>query len=828
MLSEIGNFFLAMAVGFASVQVLASFWGIVSCNVSRLLRLFRNLLKNLRKKDWMLSPRRSLGVAGSEQSSSQRRTGDVSLSRLREPPKGAWRSSNLLNGPPNKYLVLGQVATFLQGGFMCSAFLTLIIAFLVCDFSIATVAFHDHTRLPWYYRMAATWGNHEGSLLLFVLILSGMGVALATFLQDSHFRARALTVQGLLTLLFLLFLILSSNPFATLPFTLPEGNSLNPLLQDRGLLIHPPLLYLGYVGFSAPFSMAIAALWGEEDVQTWSPLVRPWVLFAWGALTAGIALGSWWAYYELGWGGWWFWDPVENASLMPWLSGTALIHTLRTETLYRWSLFLSLLTFGLSLLGTFLVRSGLITSVHSFAQDPTRGFFILCLLGGIMGFAFLMWVWKAPRLQSPPLSFFSRQGALLLNSLLLFVGLATVFLGTLYPLWNDWMWNEKIAIGAPYFERTLIPLMIPLLLLIPLGSVFRERGEPLFQLLITPLTAALGATALLLFVLNPTSLWAFTGIVVAIWVLGGTVIAFIKKRLALGPTLAHLGVGITLLGVSVAGGFRNDETHCLGFKENLEVRGIKLTLQHVEQGKGPTYLYEKATLTTPGGTLTPEKRLYQPQNSLLSETAILTNGLQDLYVILGPYQGNNRWLIRASSIPLAPWIWSGGFLMILGALFSFIESKFSGLLRSEAPRKDGTSSRLREAPKGPWRSRIGKHLLFLILLSLPMGAIADVSRETRAQALYKEVRCPECTGQSIAESDSPESRALRGFIDEQLKEGRSDEVIRDELRTLFGDEILFHPPFQAKTLFLWLAPFGIFFLILLIFLWKLYRSRGKK
>lgn len=756
MLSEMGNFFLAMAVGFASVQIMASFWGVF--------------------------PRSSLRSS-----------------------RGAEAIHN-----NNNYITLGRISAFLQGGFVSAAFLTLITAFLVCDFSLTTVAFHDHTQLPWYYRMAATWGNHEGSLLLFVLILSGIGVALATFLKDPPFRARTLIVQGLLTLLFLLFLILTSNPFTALPFTLSEGNSLNPLLQDRGLLIHPPFLYLGYVGFSAPFSIAIAALWGEENVQTWSTIVRPWVYFAWGALTAGIALGSWWAYYELGWGGWWFWDPVENASLMPWLAGTALLHTLRTESLYRWSLFLSLLTFGLSLLGTFLVRSGLITSVHSFAQDPERGFFILCLLGGITGFAFFMWVWKAPRLQSPPLSFFSRQGVLLLNSLLLFVGLATVFLGTLFPLWSDWIWNEKIAIGAPYFERTFIPLMIPFLVLIPLGSVFRERGESLFPLLITPLTAALGAATFLLFVLYPTSLWAFTGIVVAIWVLGGTVGAFTKKRLALGPTLAHLGVGIALLGVSVGGGFRSDETHVLGVKGNFEVGGVKLTLQNVQQGKESTYLYEKAMFTTPGGVLTPEKRLYQPQNSLLSETGILTNGLRDLYVILGPYQGDHRWLIRASSIPLAPWIWSGGFLMVLGALFSYLGS----LRHCEAPREQK-------------QSKIKHHLLFLFFLSLPIASWANVSRETKAQALYKEVRCPECAGQSIAESESPESRALRGFIDEQLKEGKSDETIRDELRTLFGDDILFHPPFQANTLFLWLAPFGLFLLILILFLWKGYRSRAK-
>ncbi len=770
MLSEIGNFFLAMAVGFVSVQVLA------------------NSFASLR---------------GSERLEAIQKNNHITLT-------------------------LGRGATFLQGGFIAAAFLTLILAFWVCDFSIATVAFHDHTQLPWTYRMAATWGNHEGSLLLFVLILSGMGVALAMFLRPSPLRARTLVVQGLLTLLFLLFLILTSNPFTVLPFTLPEGNSLNPLLQDRGLFSHPPLLYLGYVGFSAPFSIAIAALWGEEKAQTWGAIIRPWVLFSWGALTAGIALGSWWAYYELGWGGWWFWDPVENASLMPWLAATALLHTLRTETLYRWSLFLSLLTFGLSLLGTFLVRSGLITSVHSFAQDPEKGFFILCLLGGIMGFAFCMWIWKASRLQSPSLPFFSRQGVLLLNSLLLFVGLTTVFLGTLYPLWSDWMWREKIAIGAPYFERTFIPLMIPFLLLIPLGSVFAKKDEPLFQLLIAPLTAALGAATLLLFVLYPTSLWAFTGIVVAIWVLGGTVIAFTKRRLSLGATLAHLGVGVALLGVSVGGGFRSDETRILGIQESLEVRGIKFTLQEVQHGKEPTYLYEKATILSPSGTLTPEKRLYQPQNSLLSETAILTNGLKDLYVVLGPYQGNKRWLIRVSLIPLAPWIWSGAALMVLGAIVSFISNKnFSGLprlLRSLAR----TGREIVIARKAQQSSIKPKYFLFLLLFFSPLTSLADGALETRAQALYKEVRCPECAGQSIAESETPESKALRGFIVEQLKEGKSDEMIRDEIRTLFGEDILFRPPFDKNTLFLWLAPFGLFFLIFLGFLWQGYRSRVKK
>lgn len=607
MLSECGNFFLAMGLGFVSVQLLAS-------------------------------------------------------------ASGAHK-----NNP--RYLTLGRTAAVLQGGFIVTAFLALIIAFLVCDFSLLLVSLHDHTQLPWYYRMAASWGNHEGSLLLFVLILSGIGVAQATFLKNPLFRARVLTSQGFLILLFLVFLWITSNPFTALPFSLSEGKSLNPLLQDRGLLVHPPLLYLGYVGFSAPFSMAIAALWGREDGQEWARLTRPWVLFSWSALTAGITLGSWWAYYELGWGGWWFWDPVENASFMPWLAGTALLHTLLTGQFYRWSLFLSLLTFGFSLSGTFLVRSGLITSIHSFAQDPERGLYILSLLGLIMGTALLLWAWKAPRLQAKPLILFSRQGALLVNSMLFCMGLLIVFLGTFYPLWSDFFWGKTVAIGAPYFERTFIPLMLPLLILLPLGCLCKEKGEPFLSLFITPLTATLGMAVLILYYLYPLSLLAFTGFIAAVWIIGGIGVAYGKGRLSLGPSLAHIGVGLSLLGVSGGGGLRTDEMGILGLGESLTIGGRTLILNEVQQGKDDTYLYERAVLSYGTHMVSPEKRLYQPQNTLLSKTAIYTNGFKDLYVILGPYQGNNRWLIRASSIPLAPWIWIGGAFMVLGGMISFLKRR---------------------------------------------------------------------------------------------------------------------------------------------------------
>ncbi|MDZ4322515.1 MAG: cytochrome c-type biogenesis CcmF C-terminal domain-containing protein [Alphaproteobacteria bacterium] len=754
MIGEIGNLFLALALGFLAVQVGASFWGVQREN--------------------------------------------------------------------SRYLILGKAAAYMQGILILTAFITLMLAFLFCDFSLLTVVLNDHTQLPWYYRLGASWGNHEGSLLLFVLILSLVAVALSLFLKDPSFRARTLTFQGLLIFCFLVFLLMTSNPFTLLPFPLPEGQSLNPLLQDKSLMIHPPFLYLGYVGFSAPFSLALAALWGKSEGEAWATLTRPWALFAWAALTIGITLGSWWAYYELGWGGWWFWDPVENASLMPWLAGTALLHVLRTNAFYRWSLLLSLLTFGFSLLGTFLVRSGLIASVHSFAQDPERGLFILSLIGGIMGFSLFLWVWRSPRfkhikkeIDAPrldrgvqedsrwiprssrgtskqtitPVNLFSRKGLLFLNSLLLFVGLITLCFGTLYPLLSEGLWNETVAVGAPYFNQTLLPLLLPALLLIPVGALLREENTSLFQLLILPLTAGLGAIVFLLYIYYPLSLGTILGCGLAIWVLTGSLEAFFKGRLRLGPTLAHVGVALSLLGISVGSGLRVDEAKILGLNESLTIGSKTLTLQDVTEGKTPTYLYEKATLVSGENILTPEKRLYQPQNSLLSETAILTNGFSDLYVILGPYQGEKRWLFRASLIPLAPWIWIGGFLMAVGALISLLRRKEVLLI-----------------------------LLAFLLIPHDLNATSD---------LYKEVRCPVCAGQSIADSEMPEAIALRKFISDELEKGKSAEAIREELRQRFGDDILFRPPFNQKTVFLWGLPFALFFFVLLGFLWRGFQSRAK-
>lgn len=757
MLSEIGQFCLVMALGFAGVQVFASLRGVI---------------------------------------------GRVLL--------------------PLPMTRLGSATAYLQNTFVLAAFITLITAFLLCDFSILTVALHDHSHLPWYFRFAATWGNHEGSLLLFVLILSSMSSGLALTLKDPQLRARSLVIQGMLTIGFLLLLMVKSNPFDLLPFPLTEGESLNPILQDQSLVMHPPLLYLGYVGFSVPYSLAIAVLWGRDSQETWEAVVRPWTLLAWAALTGGITLGSWWAYYELGWGGWWFWDPVENASLMPWLAGTALVHTLRSGSLFRWSLFLSILTFSLSLLGTFLVRSGLITSVHSFAQSPDRGLFILSLLGFIAGFGLMMWVWKAPRLKGVPLNLMTRQGMLLLNSLFLCMGLITVVLGTFYPLWSEWVHGQTLSVGTPYFERTFIPLMIPVLILIPIGSLLRREPESLFSLFSTPLTAAFASLVLLLFTYSTVSISALTGIIVAVWVLVGTLQAAYQKRLFLGPTFAHLGVAISLLGVSVAGGFKTEESHILGLEEKMTVGGVELTLTDVQLGEAPTYLFEKATLLHKGGTLTPEKRVYKPQNSLLSETAITTNGLRDLYVILGPYQGDQKWVVKGSYLPLAPWIWIGGGFMVLGGIASLCKLVIARRAKPNAAIFNrGFIIIQRLLPPAFARGR--NDILLVLILVFPLSLHADTQQ---AKDLQGEVRCPVCLGQAITDSDTEESEALRAYIVEQLNQGKSEEEVRAKLRETFGDEILFRPPFEERTFFLWLAPFFLLFMALAWIMWRVVRSRN--
>ncbi len=585
----------------------------------------------------------------------------------------------------NRWHKLAIISARLQFFFVSAAFITLITAYVTCDFSLLNVFMNCHTHMPLLYRFAGAWGNHEGSMLLWVWILSLMGFAM-TFLKSNPSLVRgAISIQGLMCVIFIAFLWWGADPFLTLPFTPHEGQSLNPLLQDRGLAIHPPMLYLGYVGFSAVFSFAIAGLWLKKLDKDWAVAVRPWALFSWACLTLGIALGSWWAYYELGWGGWWFWDPVENASLMPWLAGTALIHTLRVMEmkgqLRGWSVLLALLTFAFSLLGTFLVRSGLISSVHAFATDPHRGIIILAIIAFLVGGGFLLYALRLPRnSNSTPLQFMSREGAITINSLLLFAGLLTVTWGTLYPLMLEAISSKTVSVGAPYFNATVVPMLFPVLLLIPLGmeltwgqSSFKRALEKALHTF-TP-TMAIGV--IILYFIDPQPVVSIIAASLALWLVVSSLYYGIRQGFMaqLPMILGHIGLGVTILGIAISTAWQQESNVTLTLGETTELQGYTFRLDDITQGNGPNYLYEKAQIAVLKNDqqvtlLMPEKRLYLPQESMQTETAIYTNGLINLYGVLGSHLGHKAWAIRLHYHPMVSWIWWGAALMALAAFLA--------------------------------------------------------------------------------------------------------------------------------------------------------------
>lgn len=566
----------------------------------------------------------------------------------------------------------------MQFVFTTGAFATLITAYGLSDFSLLNVYMNSHTQMPLLYKLAGAWGNHEGSLLLWVWVLSFVA-ALMTY--GKSVDGYALGVQGILITIFTIFLWASSNPFVAIPLPPLEGQSLNPLLQDRGLAIHPPFLYGGYVGYSAVFSLAIAAiLRGKIDAS----LMRLWSLLAWSSLTLGIALGSWWAYYELGWGGYWFWDPVENASLMPWLCGAALIHVIRVVEvkgqLKLWALTLALLTFAFSLLGTFLVRSGLISSVHAFANDPERGLIILSILTVIISISFVLLSLRAYRFAGQlPLEYRSREGLMMLNSLLLISGLVTVTWGTLYPLILEGLTGTTVSVGAPYFNQTFVPLMLPLLILAPLGVELAWSGwnvRECARRLAPSLTITCGFMVLVLYLSHPSSFLMWGGLGLGAWLVATSLHYIWRHRTSnMGMSVAHMGVGIFVLGIAGVSLWGDEVSGTLKRGDNLTLQGQTYHLRDVVQGDGPNYRYERAFLEVGGETLTPEKRLYLPQETLLSETAIATNGIINVYAILGAYQGDERWAFKLLYHPLVPWIWWGWALMSLGAVISLWKNR---------------------------------------------------------------------------------------------------------------------------------------------------------
>ena len=615
------------------------------------------------------------------------------------------------------------------------ALASLMHAYIVSDFSVANVAQNSHTDKPLLYKITGVWGNHEGSMVLWVFMLSLCAAAVAVFGDNlpPALRARVLAVQGLIATGFLLFILFTSNPFLrTFPAPL-NGQGLNPVLQDPGLAFHPPFLYLGYVGFSVAFAFAVAALIEGRVDAAWARWVRPWTLASWCALTVGIAMGSWWAYYTLGWGGWWFWDPVENASLMPWLAGTALIHSSivveKRDTLKSWTILLAILTFSLSLVGTFLVRSGVLTSVHAFATDPARGMFILGLLIVAIGGSLTLYAVRAPALKGGGLfAPLSREGSLVLNNLLLTCGCATVFLGTLYPLFSDAMGGPKLSVGFPFFNATFVPMMVPLVLAVGIGPLMAWKRGDLWGALQRLWAAALGSALLVLFLfwrLDGGPVLALFGLGLALW-LALSVLTEIAERIALfriplsdslrravrlpraayGMSLAHLGLAISVAGFA-ASAFDREAIEVLKPGASMTLAGYELRLEKVERIAGPNYTADDATIGVsrngvPWREMHPERRFFPLQKQTTGVTAIHSSPIADLYLALGEADAKGDWTVRAYWKPLVSWIWAGGLVMAFGGVVSLSDPALARWHRRPSlPRRPSRArGRIEDAPAG--------------------------------------------------------------------------------------------------------------------------------
>ncbi|HXH02387.1 MAG TPA: heme lyase CcmF/NrfE family subunit [Candidatus Competibacteraceae bacterium] len=616
-----------------------------------------------------------------------------------------------------------------QFAFVGLAFLCLALAFVDNDFSVAYVANNSNTQLPLWYRITAVWGGHEGSMLLWSLILAGwtLAVALASAALPRELLARVLGVMGLISLGFLLFLQLTSNPFArNLPFFPLDGRDLNPLLQDFGLIVHPPMLYMGYVGFSVAFAFVVAALLSGRLDSAWARWSRPWTTAAWCFLTLGIALGSWWAYYELGWGGWWFWDPVENASFMPWLLGTALIHSLaateKRGVFRAWTVLLAIATFSLSVLGTFLVRSGVLTSVHAFANDPERGLFILTLLALISGGALTLLVLRAHVIRSEgefaPLS---RESGLLANNLLLVGGCAVVFTGTLFPLAVDVLNLGKLSVGPPYFNTLFVPLALVLLAVLGVGPLLRWKRDSAGRLWrpLAPWLAAAGVLGLTLpSLVGAEFRWLVSlSLALVLWVLFSSLqdlrerlehrsrpwySAWHLPRAYKGMLLAHLGLAVTVTGVALTSHYSVERDVRLILEQSVQIGPYRFRLDALENADGPNYTATRARIEVRDGAdrivrlMTPEKRLYTVQQMPMTEVALAPGLLRDLYVALGEPLDQRSWAVRIYYKPFVRWLWLGALLMAAGGLLALLDPRYR-LARRRATVAAGGSANVARA-----------------------------------------------------------------------------------------------------------------------------------
>jgi len=624
-----------------------------------------------------------------------------------------------------RLMAVGEPAALCQLGLLIVAFLSLTIAYVTSDFSVANVVANSHSTKPLLYRISGVWGNHEGSMLLWVLILALFGAAVAAFGRNlpPTLKANVLAVQASIAVAFMLFILLTSNPFLRLDPPPADGNGLNPILQDPALAFHPPFLYAGYVGFSIAYSFAVAALIDGRIDAAWARWVRPWTLAAWMCLTLGIAMGSWWAYYELGWGGWWFWDPVENASFMPWLAGTALLHSAlvmeKRDALKVWTVLLAILTFSLSLMGTFLVRSGILTSVHAFAVDPQRGVFVLAIMTLFTGGGLALYAARARDLrQGGIFAPISREGSLVLNNILLTTACATVFIGTLYPLALESLTGDKISVGPPYFDWTFGPLMVPLLLALPFGPFLAwKRGDVLGAAQRLAFAALLAVVAMVgtLAVLQRGPWLAPFGIALGVFVMAGAIseIAWRVRigsvplgeaarrlvnlpRSAIGTALAHFGVGMLVVGVISTSAYREEKILVMKPGEVVSVAGYDITFRGVAPRTGPNYREEVAVFDAArGGTqvshLEPSRRIYDMPPEPTTEAGIHPGWRGDLYVVLGDAQTAGGYAVRVYFNPFVRFIWLGAVVMFIAGAISLSDRR----LRVGAP---GRARRVVAAP----------------------------------------------------------------------------------------------------------------------------------
>ncbi|MEC7381299.1 MAG: heme lyase CcmF/NrfE family subunit [Pseudomonadota bacterium] len=691
------------------------------------------------------------------------------------------------------------------------AFFILLYGFIVSDFSIQNVWENSHTLKPMIYKITGSWASHEGSMLLWCWVMALYGFIISINYQSLNSVTKSLILmsQGILSLGFTIYLFFLSNPLKENKIIAVEGNGLNPLLQDPGLAFHPPFLYLGYVGLSIVWSFALAGLIRKSIDQEWAKNLRAWALISWIFLTIGIALGSWWAYYELGWGGYWFWDPVENVSLIPWIVSTALLHNLlaleKKHILINWSVLLSFLGFILSIIGTFLVRSGLITSVHAFASDPARGIFILLLLALITTISLTVYA-KNYNLKekSLELNFLSKEVFLIINNLLLTIIGFTVFLGTIYPLIIETFTDDRISVGPPFYNITVIPFAIFLAFFSAVGPALAwNKNESLNVItgLILPILITLFALVLMFSLTSKVSLLFIIGFVSAVWLLSNSFKNIINYRLVglnnWASFLAHSGFAVIILGISFSSSFQQEFEDKLNTQSKIKFSGYELVFngisKQIEENyvstKGDFYLIKNGKKEN----LYPEKRFYPIEQSFTTEAAIVNDNFTQLYLVLGEKIDEDSWIIRIWYKPMITLIWLGGLLMAIGGLLSFIK-RFK-------------------------KTSITKISLIFLIFFAPLAVYSqDLSPalEKRIHDINLQVRCMVCQSQTIDDSDAPLAKDLRALIRQKVIEGQTDDQIFGYLRSKYGDYILMKPRLKMNTYFLWFSPIVVLIIGLLI------------